>query len=210
MEKKFKNNKTIGNVIQISLTFIIPCVIMFVFGMLPNFELENGAEFLLKGIIIPILLFYLSYIISIILHELGHLIMGIQNRGSLIEYNFLVFSVCKDNNKIKFKYKGLTSGIGGMCSMNFPRDLKLLEYQKFCISGPCVNFILVGLFLLIMIFSLNNSILLLISLYMIIMNLGFGISNLIPFETITGMETDGMKLYRMKNEKNYYDTSFKR
>lgn len=205
MKENFKINKTIGDIIQISLTIIMPCVIILVIGVFPKFELENAMEFFLKGIIIPLLLFYLSYVISIALHELGHLIMGIKNRGSLIEYNFFLFSACKENNKIKLKFKGLTSEIGGICIMDFPRDIKQLEYQKYCMGGPCVNFILFGLFLIIMILSLNNRTLLLISLYFIFVNLGLGITNLIPFETITGMETDGMKLYRMKSEKNYID-----
>ena len=185
MKRSFK---TIGNIIQITLTVIVPGVIMFIIGIIPKFELENEFDFLINGIIIPSLLFYLSYIFTIIMHELGHLVMGIKNRGSLIEYNFLFFSICKEKKKTKLKFSGFTSEINGMCIMEFPQDITKSEYQKFCIGGPCVNFIL-----------------LLISLYMIFMNLGFGLSNIIPFETITGMETDGMKLYRMKSEKNYIE-----
>lgn len=205
MERKIKNNRVIGSIIQVILIYIIPFLICAVFGMLPQTYLEDEMEYFLTGIIIPILLIYICYIVSIILHELGHLIRGLRNRGSLIEYNFLFFSIYKENDKIKFKVKGLTTGLGGICIMDFPHDIKESEYKKFCFGGPCVNFILTIIFIIVIVFSLNNNTMLLISLYMISINLGIGITNLMPFETITGMETDGMKLYRLKHEKNYID-----
>ena len=203
MGKNFKFNRTIGSIIQIVLILIVPGILMVTMGMLPNFELDNEREFILKGLLIPMILFYVSYIISIVLHELGHLIMGTKNRGTLIEYNFLLFSIYKESNKIKFKFKGLTSGLGGMCIMDFPQDLKEIEYKRFCLGGPSVNFLLSIIFVIVSVLARNNHHILLTALYMISMNFGFGISNLIPYETITGVETDGMKLYRMKTEKNY-------
>ena len=169
--------KLIGTIIQTIFILIIPLVVLFYIGMLPYFELDDVSEYILKAFIYPVLLFYFSYIVSIALHELGHLIMGIKNRGSLIEYNFWIFSIYKANNKLKFKLKGKTTGLGGICIIDFPHDIKLSEFKEFCYGGPCINFILFIIFSILAILSLKNDTLLLVSLLMASMNLGFGLSN---------------------------------
>lgn len=202
MDHKSKLNKKIGIIIEIVFCFIIPIAMMLIIGIIPKFDVDSTMDSLISGILIPLLLFYLVYILTIILHELGHLIMGLCNNAIFEEFSFLFFSLYKENEKIQFRFKGLINGLGGYCSMNFPSNIKLKEYKKFGLGGIIVNFIL-SLIGIILCLCSSNNILLLISLYITFINIGFGISNLLPFETTTGMDTDGMKIYRMNNEKNY-------
>lgn len=202
-----KKNKKVGNFISIFFEIVVPCFLMIYLGMIPYFNESNGKVFFINAILIPLFGFYLVFIFSIIFHEFGHLIFGIISKLVFVEFNFLFFSFYKENKQIKFKFKKPFKGTAGHCLMDFPDGLNFMDFKLYAIGGIVFNLFLT-IISLILIFIFELSFVRLILLYVIFINFGLALSNIIPFE-LNGVDTDGAKIYKMKNDLNYINNSNK-
>ncbi len=199
MPKELKNT-----ILTIIVNFIYSVIfIVFLFYVSSQFGFIEWLEYdsfnFLKHLIIFLTLFllfhYIVNLISIILHEIGHLIFGLNAKlkfNSLSILNMYIYK--EDKLKIKFDNKLTFSGIKGYCDLSFDDNIKYNNNKiiLYYLGGIIINFILVVLFLLIFVLSLNKYIRI-ISLLFIVDNSYLILYNLIPFNK-SGFNTDGMQI----------------
>ena len=141
-------------------------------------------------VFIPIIIFIISYLVHIIIHELGHLIFGLATGYSFVSFRIGSFTIIKEDEKLKIK-KYSIPGTAGQCLM-MPPDLKDGKYPFviYNFGGVILNIItsLISILFAIYIIDTNSS------LYEILMPFGIagivvGLINGIPFK-ISGIVND--------------------
>ena len=75
-----------------------------------------------KSILIIFLIERVAYVISVIFHELGHLIFGIKANLKFKKFTIFMLSISYNDNKIKFQLKKNKSDLLGACFMSFEKD----------------------------------------------------------------------------------------
>src|SRR6056297_1595086 len=147
-------------------------------------------------IIIYILISLLCYLASGMVHELGHIIIGLMNgwKFSLFILGPLGIKVDK-NGHIKTYFEkriSLWGGVGG----TFPKEIKednIKVWSKILLAGPLASIIMGTIFLPLGIIK-DNIILILLGA----MPLAMGIISILPIPLKTGvLYTDGKRLSRL-------------
>lgn len=209
-KKQMKFYKYLGNITSVIFCVLLPLGFMYLFITIPKLEIDDFGKYFTEGIIIPLLIYYLSYILSIFIHELGHLVMGLKNKFKFIEFDVFMLSLYKKDKKLKIKYKGSIKGIVGFCSMDIPKEAQKKELQEYFLGGILGNIFLFCLSLisiiLIMLIKNNISLLTLFVIYNVLINFGLILVNYIPKETMSGLDNDGLVVYRLNHEQDYIDS----
>ena len=153
---------------------------------------------------VSIVSFFLSYyVIDTILHELGHLILGIIFDWKIYSFNVFGIGIERKNKKYK-TFKAPINGLAGYVEM-VPKS----EKQNIVLpmlGGIIMNLILVIVFILIALLT-NNPFVLCISLSFIFGNLLSAIINSIPFSPTSITKTDMYQLIEIKE--SIKDNTFK-
>lgn len=168
-------------------------IIVSFLGLIVNYiiakEYWNILYFVLSTI--------LSLGLSIIFHELGHLIFGLISGYSFLSFKFLFFNIYKRNNKIKFRCE--LSPILGQCLMTVKEEKKdKVHFLLYQLGGVIVNAslsILSILTILVLYFTINHFSYLLYSLALV--NTYLFISNAIPLNA-NNIYNDGLNARLMK------------
>ena len=147
-------------------------------------------------IIVYILISVLCYVVSGIVHELGHIIIGLMNgwKFSLFILGPLGLKV-DENGHIKAYFEkriSLWGGVGG----TFPKEIKednIKIWSKILLGGPLASIIMGAIFLPLGIIK-DNIIFILLGA----MPLAMGIVSILPIPLKTGiLYTDGGRLSRL-------------
>jgi len=147
-------------------------------------------------IIVYILISVLCYVVSGIVHELGHIIIGLMNgwKFSLFILGPLGLKV-DENGHIKAYFEkriSLWGGVGG----TFPKEIKednIKIWSKILLGGPLASIIMGAIFLPLGIIK-DDIIFILLG----VMPLAMGIVSILPIPLKTGiLYTDGGRLIRL-------------
>ena len=142
-----------------------------------------------------LLIYYIVSLISIVLHELGHLIFGLNAKLKFNSLSILNINIYKkDKIKIKFDNKLIFTSVKGYCDLIYDDNIKY-DNKKiilYYLGGIIINLILMIIFLLILTLCLNKYIRI-IALLFIVYNFYLIFYNLIPFNK-NGYNTDGMQI----------------
>ena len=146
-------------------------------------------------LLVTVFSFFISYyIIDIILHELGHLILGILFDWKIYSFNIFGLAIERKNKKYR-TFKQPTNGLAGYVEM-VPKN----EKQNIVLpmlGGIIVNSILSIIFIIVML-STKNPFIICISVSFIFSNLLNAIVNAIPFTPTSVTKTDMYQLIEMK------------
>lgn len=144
------------------------------------------------------------YFISIIFHELGHLIFGLRAKLEFLSFSVLNNTFVKENGKVNLKKMPIVPGAKGYCNMAFNenKDYKKNEVISYFFGGIIFNLILVLMFLIVFIFN-KNAYINMICLQFICSNLYFALYNSIPNALRTGLNTDMLQIINYLNDDEF-------
>jgi len=186
----------------------------FVATKLPSqlYELDFVYFFLSLAIILILfgLLFYIICFTSIIMHEFGHLLFGLNAKLTFISFNILSFTFCIENNKLKIKKEAKIPGVLGYCNMTTEKNKKYNKnsIKLYYMGGIIFNIILVFISIVLIIFT-NNIYLKLIYILNVGINIYLAINNAIPTITKSGVNTDALQIIYYSDDEEYINTMSK-
>ncbi len=195
-------------IIRIILVILFFALIYFVAfnhfdKVLTDEMIDDGIPLLFEFIIFLIFYAIVNYL-SIILHELGHLIFGLKSKLQFIAFNIRGFSLVKKDNKIKIEKKPLIKNIGGYCNMRFLDSVKYTkkDFILYFMGGIIVNIMLAIIFSILLLIS-NNEYLDFLSLLFIINNVYLASYNSIPYCNLVGINTDMRHIINYLHDRDY-------
>jgi hypothetical protein len=144
-----------------------------------------------------IFLALLSYWISAIIHELGHIVVGLVNGWKLFMFVVGPIGIKREECKLRLYFEKnvvLWFGVGGTLPVKDDAD-NIKIWSKILLGGPFASILTGILFLTIFIFHSS-----LIWLLLGAMPIGMGIACILPLNLKTGITyTDGKRWSRIKN-----------
>lgn len=192
------NKNIFGNLIFF-ITFILCGAVVAIFDM---FTMDSVLDIFINIVLIFLGCLITSYI-HIILHEVGHLIAGLNNNFKLFSFRVGSIELIKINGKMKIRKNSLEKNYGGVCQM-YPINSENLEnnFYNQILGGILMSIILTLIFGLLdflpLFTKVNNKLYLLyvsgfpIGLYFTITNL----SRHLGLQTMT----DGAYLYAIRKK----------
>lgn len=199
------------------LTIVVFIVLGIIFGFFVFVDYFGKDVFELEFIqyFIKLLVFLLIYLItygllnflSVIWHELGHLIFGLKAKMKFISFNVLGFTFIFDNNKIKVTKEAKIPGILGYCNMatDSKKKYNKNEIKLFYMGGVIFHIIAVIVTVTIVVF-IHNKYLKYIGILNIIINMYLALYNLIPSINKSGTNTDALHLKYYYDDEEYINT----
>lgn len=187
MDKKQQKKKSkLNNYALLALTialYFIPCFIAGSYIIPLNLDPFIHFAFL-------IFVMYLGLIFHIIVHESGHLVLGLLTGYRFSSFRIFSFMWVKDGESIKFKRHSI-AGTGGQCLMS-PPELKNGEMPVvwYNLGGSIMNIIISTLLLIVFFLLKGVSILNGILLTFALLGYSLAIINGLPIRTGT-VDTDG-------------------
>ncbi len=144
---------------------------------------------------VSIVSFFLSYyVINTILHELGHLIIGIIFDWKIYSFNVFGIGIERKNKNYK-TFKAPINGLAGYVEMTPKSEKQNIVLPM--LGGIIVNLILVIAFIIVALLT-SKPFILCISLSFIFSNLLYAITNSIPFTPTPVTKTDMYQIIEMK------------
>lgn len=164
----------------------------------------------IKTIFIILTLFgsaILSFVLGIIIHELGHLVFGLLTGYSFVSYRLFSHIFYRDvDGKIKHK-KTKAVGIAGQCLMKYDKPYSSkMPFFWYNIGGGFFNIITGAILSLLMILFKDNGIAVMGLFFSMFISILLAIINLSPFSNINN---DGVNMHALydkeDNKKGLYD-----
>ena len=181
----------------------------YVFGeSLPGalYDLEVDLFLFIFSLVILcfLLLFYVLNFLSIILHEVGHLLFGLKAKLKFISFTIWNIAFTKNNDKLKIEKKTAIPGIGGYCVMITDNNIKYTKdsIMFYYLGGIMFNIILACLSLggiLLVDYKLVEVILWML----FVINVYYALYNLVPAVNVSGNVSDTMHLFNYFDDDNY-------
>ena len=184
----------------IIIYFFIFLIMFVIIGIYAGKTLAKEEGDLL--LIISILLCYPLYLLSIFLHELGHMVFGLLTGYSFSSFRVFNIMILNDNGKLVFKKMSI-SGTAGQCIM-FPKDNNT-SFVLYNLGGVIFNII----FFIIAIgltFIIKNNFIKVLLFDFGIMNLYDIVTNGIPAKSF--INNDMCNIVELKNDKSSRDTFY--
>ncbi|MFV0520346.1 MAG: site-2 protease family protein [Lachnospirales bacterium] len=144
-----------------------------------------------------------TFILSIIIHESGHLIFGLTSKYKFVSFRILNIMIIKRNEKFSIKRYNI-AGTGGQCIME-PMDIIDGKFPVilYNIGGSLLNFIFAIIFLILYFIFKDTSILKYFLSAFVFWNFFSGLLNIIPFKTKL-ISNDGKNLVEiLKNREAF-------
>ena len=192
--------------IIINLLLVISLSII-AFKLFDNSDIDADYSFI-NGFLLPfglfLILYFLLYVFSIIFHELGHLLFGLNAKLKFVAFSVLFVKIEKIKRKLKISFSPLINGVLGYCSMEFVESKK---YKKnsvilYFLGGIIANLFLVLLSLLFY-FSIDDIVIKNTCLFIIVINLYLAINNSLPKTFMSGMSSDMQNIIMFKNDPEF-------
>ena len=172
---------------------------------LGNYLIENDFSFL--QLIYIALVYYLTYYLAIIIHEGGHLVMGLKTGYEFVSFRVGSTTWIKENGKLVRK-KFAIAGTGGQCIM-MPKELdnpEDINYFLYNLGGGLFNFISAVISLPLGLLIHNFYLKMPLIIFGVI-SLILCITNLIPMNIQA--QNDGYNIYLLHKDKDYCDLFYK-
>ena len=189
--------KTLGVLILGAFLFVVCAFIGFLVAQAVNDASKSVALFeyvlFLAGIAI-------SFLLSIIIHESGHLIFGLLTGYKFSSFRIGNFMWIKQNGKIKFRRLSI-SGTGGQCLMIPPQDKNgRVPTVLYNLGGVLMNLVFGIVCILLYIILSSIPVFSLVLLSSAVISLILALSNGIPM-AVGGLPNDGMNAYYLSGNK---------
>lgn len=165
-------------------------------------DIDNYYVYLLLGFI----LFIISIVIQIIIHETGHLIFGLLSGYKFLSFRIFSLTLVKKDGRIQRK-KYSIKGTAGQCLM-YPPERNTdgsFPFILYNLGGGLANLIISIAVLVLAIFA-DNVILSTICYAFSISGIALGLTNIIPMDL--GIQNDGMNLKGMLKYKYLQDSFY--
>ena len=172
---------------------------------LGNYLIENDLSFL--QLIYIAVAYYLTYYLAIIIHEAGHLVMGLKTGYEFVSFRVGSLTWIKENGNLVRK-KFAIAGTGGQCIM-MPKHLdnpEEINYFLYNLGGGLFNLISAAISLPLGLYISNFYLKMPLIIFGIV-SLILGITNLIPMNLQA--QNDGYNLYLLHKDKDYRDLFYK-
>jgi hypothetical protein len=161
----------------------------------------SGFWWILGIILVTIAAAIIGFVLNLILHEVGHLVLGLLTGYDFVSYGVFNLTIVKENGKlVRKKYRAM--GTGGGCALS-PPDMKngTYPFKLFISGGILVGFLVSAIcFGLFYHFAPNADFLARAFLVIGIAGAFLAFANLIPFFDI--IPSDGYFLFNLGKEKN--------
>ena len=201
-----KRSKTVTILIQLAIGAVIGFFMGIFLGKVLFSKMSEGKESNLFLIILQlvgaVILFFVLSLFHIILHEAGHLIMGLRTGYTFVSFRVGSTTIIKENGKFKRKKFDLP-GTAGQCLMAPPAIKKSqFPFQLYNYGGVVMNFITaVAAIGLLLLFPNMPKVLFVILLLFAITGIILGLTNAIPMK-VSGIANDGLNVRSMKKDIN--------
>lgn len=212
MKEKLKKFNILRNIFKIvsivGISFFGFYVLIKIFGIeILDLEFSNFISILLRFCIVFLTVFSLLYYLSIIWHEMGHLVLGLKAKMKFVSFNVLNYSFYLENNKLKIKKEANLPGRLGYCSMSIDTDKKyeVNSIILYFLGGILFHFIAAIITAILMIF-IKNLYLDYVCMLNIIVNLFVALYNAFPVVSKSGFNTDALQIMHYVNDKEYINT----
>jgi hypothetical protein len=160
-----------------------------------------GFSWILGIVLVTIAAVVIGIFLNMVLHEAGHLGMGLLTGYGFVYFNVLSLTIIKQNEKLMIK-KYRVAGTAGGCAL-LPPDIKngRYAYKLYISGGLLVNFLISVICFLLFLQLAGSADLWARALLVIgIIAAFFGLINLIPSNI--SMPSDGWVLFNLGREKN--------
>lgn len=149
--------------------------------------------------LILVISMYIVFMISIIVHEAGHLVFGLMSGYKFSSFRIASLIILKDEGQFKLK-KLKIAGTGGQCLM-CPPDYKdgKIPVMLYNFGGTIFNFIATLIFFILYKLLLNTPLISLIMLIGAMLNLIFALANGIPMRST--VDNDGYNAFALRKNK---------
>ncbi len=151
-----------------------------------------------SAIIISLLAFIICMYITILIHELGHLVCGLITGYTFLAFRISSITLAKIDGKLCFK-RFYIPGTGGQCLLVPPPQVEgKIPFTLYTIGGSLFNFLFSILFLFVG-YSTNFTLSFVSFLFLILGYTGayIGLANIVPLR-IGLIQNDGLNLLEMK------------
>lgn len=185
-------------------------IIILVFGIIffntVIFNLRTIEE-ISKYSLITIVLVFITFILSIYIHEIGHAIVGLLYGFSLEEMNILFLNIRKKKNGFKFKVvKKLKQGLAGSVIMTLKNTEKIeRKLIALYLGGSLFNIIAALLLIIVSVINgFSNGIMFEFVFFLIFFSLFLGLSSLLTMSKLPPY-SDGFWVYHLLKGSYYKD-----
>lgn len=170
--------KKLALIIRFLSPFIISILALVLFNIIYKpYVINIGLTILFE-----ILFILLSFIISTIIHELGHMVFGLISGYHLVSFRILNLALVNDGKRLKFMWMNFNPLAIGQCMMAPPKYNKdKTKFYLYNFGGLIFTYSLIILSLLLVLL-INNNWVRIIFIPLLSLNLYFGISNSIYFD----------------------------
>lgn len=197
--KKIKLKELIINVAVIVFLFVLGIVLGIVLGkVIYNQEVPVGEN--IFNLCAIMCIFFVVIMITMVLHEAGHLICGLLSGYEFVSFRVGKFMIMSENGKFVMKKFNL-AGTGGQCLM-MPNedDYEKTPYILYNLGGVLMNALIGIVSLIIYIIFDANKYIDVTLICMMTTNILVFIMNGIPMK-ISGIANDGYNIISMKKDK---------
>lgn len=122
-----------------SILFILIFMIVGVFLGIYIGMMTDGGNITLIDLLLVVIIFVLSTILHIIIHETGHLVMGLLTGYKFLSFRVFSWVLVKQNNKMKLT-KQKVPGTLGQCLL-IPPEREKFFYKLYLLGGVLFNFL---------------------------------------------------------------------
>lgn len=82
---------------------------------------------------------FLTIIVAVVVHELGHLVVGLLNHYHFYAVQFFFLYIYKENGKLKITVKKANAGVAGLCLMFPGENLTIKNHLYYILGGVFFN-----------------------------------------------------------------------
>lgn len=143
--------------------------------------------------LIYLISFLILFLISIPLHEFGHLVCGLLSGYKFLSFRIGPFVWTKLDGKINFAFSRL-SFAAGQCLMSPPEKEEDFKFILYNLGGGLFNFFLGAIFLVMFIISSDEQVVYSIAFGGIVSSFSMAFFNLVPIKQ-GGVPNDGYNVY---------------
>ena len=197
-------NKKIFEFLKIVINILYSVAMMILGGYVAEKWLElEFFDFFLRLSIVMLGIYLVSFI-SIIWHELGHLMFGIKAKLKFVSFSVINLIIKKEDNKLKISKSPTISGVGGYCNMTFEEDKEYSQKSiaTYFLGGITFNLIFVIIFSIILVLNINTY-LNIIALLFIGTNAYLALYNSVPAIQMSGLNTDMLHVINCCKDSDY-------
>ena len=194
MDKDTNNNKKKSGVLVMPLIYCVSAMIVgfFLADSINKFT-EDGDKFSLL-LLAAMAIFYIELMISIIIHELGHLVCGLATGYEFVSFRVGSLTLIRENGRL-VRRKFTIAGTAGQCILTpkFVDDPENYPYFWYHFGGGFFNLCTVVICVILMLISSNKFADMAFMLFAAV-SFVLAFTNLVPAK-MSGMPNDGYNIY---------------